>query len=79
VISGFIMLHTNWLEFGQRGAARRFLLRRAARIFPLYWLCLGLPPGAWVVLLVVSCLALGFTVHRSVERPLGRGLRLLVR
>jgi exopolysaccharide production protein ExoZ len=44
VISGFIMLHTTWSEFGRPGAPGRFLLRRVVRIFPLYWafLCLVL-------------------------------------
>ena len=42
VISGFIMLHTTWAEFGRPGAPGRFLLRRVVRIFPLYWACLCL-------------------------------------
>jgi peptidoglycan/LPS O-acetylase OafA/YrhL len=41
VISGFIMLHTNWSQFGVEGAQPTFLLRRAIRIFPMYWLCLA--------------------------------------
>jgi exopolysaccharide production protein ExoZ len=38
VISGFIMLYTFRLEFGQPGMAWQFLKRRILRIIPLYWL-----------------------------------------
>ena len=38
VISGFIMLHISADQFGCRGAPRDFLLRRVARLVPLYWL-----------------------------------------
>jgi peptidoglycan/LPS O-acetylase OafA/YrhL len=38
VISGFIMVHICWDEFGRRGAAGNFLRRRIIRIVPLYWL-----------------------------------------
>ena len=38
VISGFIMLHSSYGEFGGVGAPQRFLLRRFARVAPLYWL-----------------------------------------
>jgi peptidoglycan/LPS O-acetylase OafA/YrhL len=38
VISGFIMVHICWNNFGRRGAAANFLLRRIIRIVPLYWL-----------------------------------------
>jgi len=38
VISGFIMVLTSADNFGQKGAPRRFLERRLARIVPLYWL-----------------------------------------
>ena len=38
VISGFIMLHISADQFGRRGAPRDFLLRRVARLVPLYWL-----------------------------------------
>jgi peptidoglycan/LPS O-acetylase OafA/YrhL len=38
VISGFIMVHICWDEFGRRGAAANFLRRRIIRIVPLYWL-----------------------------------------
>lgn len=42
VISGFIMLHTNWQQFGAQQASGQFLIRRVLRIFPLYWLCVAL-------------------------------------
>ena len=38
VISGFIMVHICWDDFGRRGAAANFLRRRILRIVPLYWL-----------------------------------------
>src|ERR1700743_3794055 len=38
VISGFIMVHISWNDFGQPGAAQRFMRRRIVRIVPLYWL-----------------------------------------
>ena len=38
VLSGFIMMHTAARDFGTEGASRRFLLRRCARVVPLYWL-----------------------------------------
>ena len=38
VISGFIMTVTAWNQFARPGAAKRFALRRAARIYPALWL-----------------------------------------
>jgi exopolysaccharide production protein ExoZ len=38
VISGFVMVHSSASLFGQRGAPLNFLLRRLARVAPLYWL-----------------------------------------
>ena len=38
VISGFIMIHVSRDRFGQPGAGREFLLKRAIRIAPLYWI-----------------------------------------
>lgn len=38
VISGFIMVHTQRRDFG-RARPLNFLLRRADRIYPLYWAC----------------------------------------
>ena len=40
VISGFIMVVTNWEAFGTAGASRRFLIRRLIRIYPPYWFVL---------------------------------------
>jgi peptidoglycan/LPS O-acetylase OafA/YrhL len=37
VISGFVMVYASEALFAQRGAPRYFLLRRLARIVPLYW------------------------------------------
>jgi exopolysaccharide production protein ExoZ len=38
VVSGFIMVHISWDDFGRRRSAGRFLRRRVIRIVPLYWL-----------------------------------------
>src|ERR1700735_5026340 len=38
VISGFIMVHICWENFGRWAAAVDFLRRRVIRIVPLYWL-----------------------------------------
>ena len=38
VISGFIMVHICWENFGGWAAAANFLRRRVIRIVPLYWL-----------------------------------------
>jgi len=38
VISGFVMVYSSEGLFRRSGAAREFLLRRIARIVPLYWL-----------------------------------------
>jgi peptidoglycan/LPS O-acetylase OafA/YrhL len=37
VISGFVMVHASGRLFGSEGAARVFLVRRLARIVPIYW------------------------------------------
>jgi peptidoglycan/LPS O-acetylase OafA/YrhL len=41
VISGFIMLVTNWNSFSRPNAGARFFARRAIRIYPPYWLALA--------------------------------------
>lgn len=38
VVSGFIMIYVAGRDFGEPGAPRRFLLKRVARVAPLYWL-----------------------------------------
>jgi exopolysaccharide production protein ExoZ len=38
VISGFVMVYSSQSHFGQAGAASDFLIKRIARIVPLYWL-----------------------------------------
>ena len=40
VISGFIMVATNWDAFARAGSSQTFILRRLARIYPPYWLVL---------------------------------------
>lgn len=39
VISGFVMYLTSFNKFGEPGASRAFLARRAIRIYPIYWVC----------------------------------------
>jgi peptidoglycan/LPS O-acetylase OafA/YrhL len=50
VISGLIMVVTTWRTFDAPGSSRRFLLRRIARIYPLYWVV----NSAVVVLFLLS-------------------------
>ena len=38
VISGFVMISVHWNDFGRAASPARFLIRRAIRIFPMYWL-----------------------------------------
>lgn len=38
VVSGFIMVHSTAEAFGEPGAPRLFLARRAVRLVPLYWI-----------------------------------------
>ena len=49
VLSGFIMYWTSRDEFGVSGRGRPFLLRRALRIYPVYWVVTGLTLLAGVV------------------------------
>ena len=56
VISGVIMVITTWRAFDEPGSSRRFLLRRVARIYPLYWLV----NTAVVALFLVSPGSVGF-------------------
>ena len=54
VISGFVMVYSSESLFGRDGAAVTFLMRRIARIVPLYWLM--------TVIMVVYVAARGFAV-----------------
>ena len=56
VISGLIMVVTTWRTFDEPGASRRFLLRRVARIYPLYWVV----NTAVVVILLVRPASVSF-------------------
>jgi exopolysaccharide production protein ExoZ len=58
VISGLVMAHTQFDNFGLAGAARTFFTRRVIRIVPLYWAATSLA----VALLVV---APGLFAHRE--------------
>ena len=42
VISGFVMVYASHALFGREGVARDFLMRRIARVVPLYWLTTAL-------------------------------------
>ena len=39
VVSGFVMYLTSQAYFGKPGASRTFIVRRAIRIYPIYWIC----------------------------------------
>ncbi len=41
VLSGFIIVHVHARDVGQPGRLRRYLTKRAVRIYPLYWLVLA--------------------------------------
>ena len=45
VISGFIMVRSNWSAFARPGAAVEFALRRVLRIAPIYWLDAVMAPS----------------------------------
>lgn len=49
VISGLVMVVTTAGWFGERGASRRFLARRATRIYPPYWIVTALVLVAFLV------------------------------
>lgn len=42
VLSGFVMMTAHGEDIGKPGAAIRFWVRRAGRIYPVYWLAVGL-------------------------------------
>jgi exopolysaccharide production protein ExoZ len=58
VISGFVMLHASFPMGGGAIEAGRFLFRRAARIYPLYWLC---------CLAVIAISAVGFLSSKVIS------------
>ncbi|MBV8664280.1 MAG: acyltransferase, partial [Hyphomicrobiales bacterium] len=65
VVSGFIMVYVAGDEFGAAGASRRFLIKRVARVAPLYWL-------------VTSALILGSLVAPSLLNvPIGGARHIL--
>ena len=41
VVSGFVMVHISWTNFGTSKAAANFMQRRIIRIVPLYWAANG--------------------------------------
>lgn len=63
VLSGFVMLHAHRAELGRPGATRGYLLKRAVRLLPMYWLALGV------------CLALR-AVSSGTPFPTGREIAL---
>ncbi|NEO88238.1 MAG: acyltransferase, partial [Spirulina sp. SIO3F2] len=56
VLSGFIILYSQWSRFGDRGwqSWRRFIIRRAVRIYPTYWVVMG---GVLALLLLIPGLS----------------------
>lgn len=59
VISGTVMVASTSKWFGERGAPRRFLTRRATRIYPPYWIVTAL------VLVAYEVVPFAVGVHRS--------------
>jgi peptidoglycan/LPS O-acetylase OafA/YrhL len=49
VISGFLMAYLHREHFGVEGTPRKFIVRRLARILPIYWLLAGLALAIAVV------------------------------
>ncbi len=41
VLSGLVMLHAHRAELGRPGATRGYVVKRAVRLLPMYWLALG--------------------------------------
>lgn len=58
VISGFIMLYTSFRQSRAPLSPRSFLIRRAIRIYPLYWFC---------CLIMLSIMAVGFMKNHQVS------------
>jgi peptidoglycan/LPS O-acetylase OafA/YrhL len=54
VISGTVMVASTATWFGERGAARRFLVRRATRIYPPYWVVSALVLAVYLVAPLVA-------------------------
>jgi peptidoglycan/LPS O-acetylase OafA/YrhL len=71
VISGFIMLVTNWSAFGRPRAGITFFVRRVIRIYPPYWLALS------PVLLVLMFAKHLMTKHVGVKTGILESLLLL--
>ncbi len=63
VISGFVMMTVSSGRFGKAGGASNFLLRRAVRIYPIYWFY------ALIVLVVLVCNAsVGECIRKATRR-----------
>lgn len=61
VISGFVMVYLTEGQFGRRGAATAFIVRRVVRIVPPYWL--------FTTLMVATALLFGEHVRNSNVTP----------
>ena len=72
VLSGFLMMYLHRGAFGRPGAWREFLMRRIARIVPLYW---TLSTLALALLLFIPQV---FSYHKGVEVPWVLGCYLFV-
>ena len=60
VLSGFIMVYVARDQFGVRGAPLGFMLRRIARVAPLYWICTTL-------MIAVVGLEQGLVTHHGLD------------
>ena len=58
VISGFVMVYASEKYFAQRHGAREFMMRRLARIVPIYWATTSIAPARDHVILRTSPMTL---------------------
>jgi exopolysaccharide production protein ExoZ len=72
ILSGFLMMYLHREAFGRPGAWRDFLMRRIARIVPLYW---TLSTLALALLLIIPQ---AFSYHKGVELPWVLGCYLFI-
>jgi peptidoglycan/LPS O-acetylase OafA/YrhL len=66
VVSGFIMFYVYREAFGRRGAAVDFLVRRAIRIVPMYWL-MSAVMGALLLAVPAAFSTLRFDARHALE------------
>lgn len=81
VLCGFVMVHLTRMAAGSPKAIPAFLSARAARIYPLWWLCLGAVSLVWLArpdrvfatLVGVAKLPADFALLPPAAGPVGHG------